>query len=201
MACRQGPASGAARSSANARRSIVLARDVAAGQMLQEADLTYKRPGTGVSPQLDGILTTATGTQAYATSPLVTIRTGLSQLEAAGLVPSAIILAAADWLAIELALLTTDGFMLGNGTSGAPLDSVRRTLWGTPVVVSIAHVAGTALILSEESVGLVTDGNIDFMWGRIADDFAKNQVRARAEIRAGVEIFRPSGIINCDLIA
>ena len=35
---------------ANARRSIVLARDVAAGQMLQEADLTYKRPGTGVSP-------------------------------------------------------------------------------------------------------------------------------------------------------
>jgi len=28
----------------------VLARDVAAGQMLQEADLTYKRPGTGVSP-------------------------------------------------------------------------------------------------------------------------------------------------------
>ena len=157
--------------------------------------------GTGVSPQLDGILTTATGTQAYATSPLVTIRTGLSQLEAAGLVPSAIILAAADWLAIELALLTTDGFMLGNGTSGAPLDSVKRTLWGTPVVVSVAHVAGTALILSEESVGLVTDGNIDFMWGRIADDFAKNQVRARCEIRAGVEIFRPSGVIVADLVA
>lgn len=35
---------------ANARRSIVLARDVSAGQVLQESDLTYKRPGTGVSP-------------------------------------------------------------------------------------------------------------------------------------------------------
>lgn len=34
----------------NARRSIVLARDVAAGQQLTAADLTYKRPGTGVSP-------------------------------------------------------------------------------------------------------------------------------------------------------
>lgn len=34
----------------NARRSIVLARDVAAGQQLAAADLTYKRPGTGVSP-------------------------------------------------------------------------------------------------------------------------------------------------------
>ncbi|MCF8176903.1 MAG: N-acetylneuraminate synthase family protein [Sulfuritalea sp.] len=34
----------------NARRSIVLARDVPAGQQLTAADLTYKRPGTGVSP-------------------------------------------------------------------------------------------------------------------------------------------------------
>lgn len=34
----------------NARRSIVLARDVAAGQQLTAGDLTYKRPGTGVSP-------------------------------------------------------------------------------------------------------------------------------------------------------
>ena len=35
----------------NARRSIVLARSVKSGQVLVEADLTYKRPGTGVGPQ------------------------------------------------------------------------------------------------------------------------------------------------------
>lgn len=34
----------------NARRSIVLAKDVAAGKTLEEDDLTYKRPGTGISP-------------------------------------------------------------------------------------------------------------------------------------------------------
>ena len=34
----------------NARRSIVLARSVSAGQHLTADDLTYKRPGTGVSP-------------------------------------------------------------------------------------------------------------------------------------------------------
>ena len=34
----------------NARRSIVLARSVVAGQHLTADDLTYKRPGTGVSP-------------------------------------------------------------------------------------------------------------------------------------------------------
>ena len=34
----------------NARRSIVLDADVAAGSVLAEWMLTYKRPGTGVSP-------------------------------------------------------------------------------------------------------------------------------------------------------
>ena len=37
-------------SRANARRSIVVARDLPAGHRLTAADLTYKRPGTGVSP-------------------------------------------------------------------------------------------------------------------------------------------------------
>jgi sialic acid synthase SpsE len=35
----------------NARRSIVLARDVPEGHRLEATDLTYKRPATGVSPQ------------------------------------------------------------------------------------------------------------------------------------------------------
>ncbi len=34
----------------NARRSIVIARPVPKGHLLQESDLTYKRPGTGISP-------------------------------------------------------------------------------------------------------------------------------------------------------
>ena len=44
------PISTEAISRKNARRSIVIARDVVAGQILMPADLTYKRPGTGVSP-------------------------------------------------------------------------------------------------------------------------------------------------------
>lgn len=34
----------------NARRSIVLAKNIVCGQKLSAGDLTYKRPGTGVSP-------------------------------------------------------------------------------------------------------------------------------------------------------
>lgn len=47
----------------NARRSIVLARDVTSGQQLTAADLTYKRPGTGVSPiHWDEVLSRRTAT-------------------------------------------------------------------------------------------------------------------------------------------
>lgn len=47
----------------NARRSIVLARDVAAGERLTAMDLTYKRPGTGVSPiHWDDVLGRCTAT-------------------------------------------------------------------------------------------------------------------------------------------
>lgn len=44
------PISTEAISRRNARRSIVLARDVPIGHRLTAVDLTYKRPGTGVSP-------------------------------------------------------------------------------------------------------------------------------------------------------
>lgn len=45
----------------NARRSIVLARDVPVGRRLASEDLTYKRPGTGISPQhWDAVLGRAT---------------------------------------------------------------------------------------------------------------------------------------------
>ncbi len=37
-------------SRANARRSIVTSRAIAAGAVIKEADITYKRPGTGISP-------------------------------------------------------------------------------------------------------------------------------------------------------
>ena len=47
----------------NARRSIVLSRDVGLGHRLTEKDLTYKRPGTGISPlNWDSIIDQKTAT-------------------------------------------------------------------------------------------------------------------------------------------
>ncbi len=157
--------------------------------------------GTGVAPQLDGLIATGTGTQAFATSPIVTVRTGLAQFEAAGTAAAAVVLASADWLAIETATLTAGGYVLGQGTNGAPLDRIKRTLWGTPVILSSAHTPGTAVLISEGAAGLVVDGAVDFKLGTIDDDFKRNVLRARSEIRAQVEVYRPHGIIVADLTA
>ncbi len=41
----------------NMRRSIVSARDIAIGEIIQEADLYAKRPGTGIAPdQMDQVI-------------------------------------------------------------------------------------------------------------------------------------------------
>jgi N-acetylneuraminate synthase len=44
------PISTEAISRKNARRSVVLQNAVSAGHILKESDITYKRPGTGISP-------------------------------------------------------------------------------------------------------------------------------------------------------
>jgi sialic acid synthase SpsE len=44
------------------RKSIVAARPITAGELLNEADLTTKRPGTGISPMLwDSVIGTVAG--------------------------------------------------------------------------------------------------------------------------------------------
>ena len=41
----------------NARRSIVLLRDVKAGEVLKESDVTFKRPGIGIAPsEIDNVI-------------------------------------------------------------------------------------------------------------------------------------------------
>ena len=45
-------------------------------------------------------------TQSYATSPLTTLRKGLTKLEVAGYSPAALVLHPTDWEGVELALTT-----------------------------------------------------------------------------------------------
>ena len=70
--------------------------------------------------------------QAYATSPLTTLRKSLTLLEAAGYVPSAFVLHPSDWESVELAISSTNAVE----HLSLPYDPASRRLYGVPVVVS-----------------------------------------------------------------
>jgi hypothetical protein len=85
-----------------------------------------------------------------------------------------------------------------------PFDAAARRLWGTPLVVTNAVTGGTAYSLASGAVGLNTDSQgvqVDFSETSNADDWSKNQLRARCEGRYATSVFAPLGVVVCDLTA
>lgn len=163
-----------------------------------ENELTYGLQVKVESKVLEDINATS-GIQlnAYATSPLVTIRKSLTKIEAAGYAPKAFVLSATDWEGIELALSSVNAIE----HMSLPYDASARRLYGVPVVVCLAQAEGVAHTLAQESVGLDTDGRVEIQWSETsnADDFAHNLTRARCEGRFATSVYRPLGVIKSDL--
>lgn len=157
--------------------------------------------GSGVQPQLNGILATSgVQQQPYVSSPVVTIRHAIGKLQANGYDVNAVLLNPNDWLAIETTQLTDGAFLLGAGPTGAPIDAAERRLWGVRVGLTNQLAAGTAIILSKDSLALFFDRSamieLDPYTG-----FRTNTLRARAELRAQTGVLRPAGIAVADLTA
>ena len=133
-------------------------------------------------------------TQAFATSPLATIRKAITKLELAGWEPAALVLHPSDWEGVELALASTSAVEY----RGLPYDPATRRLFGIPVVTTPSATAGTAHTLAAEAVVLNTDNTgIGVQWSETsnATDFAENLLRARCEGRFATSIYRPGGIV------
>ena len=72
------------------------------------------------------------------------------------------------------------------------------------MAATAAVPVGTAWVLSEGSahIRLGADApGADLEWGMVGDDFARNQIRARAEPRADLSVERPGGIVKVTLTA
>lgn len=153
--------------------------------------------GTGVAPELFGIVgTSGVQVQAAGTDIAATVRSSLTKLETLGYAPTAIVLSPADWETVET--MTTSGsgeFVFAS----SPVDRAARKLWGVPLVTSSSLPANKALVLSQGSVTLYTDGNLAMEWDTVGDDFQRNQVRARFEGRFQTAVPRPQGIVLASL--
>lgn len=157
--------------------------------------------GDGEGENLEG-LASVSGivTQAFAVDALTTIRKAMTSLELMGTAAAAVVMHPTTWEGLELTREdgATGGFLLDS----APVDVAARRLWSTPVVAESQVPVGTAWVIGEGAVALRTDVSaVEFAWGLVGDDFAKDQVRARAEIRADLEVIRPGAVVHATLTA
>lgn len=175
------------------------------GYGLQVAVEAQVANGNGEEPNLLGLLTVSgIQTQAFNTSQIRTVRSAITKVETMGYTASGLVLNPLDWEAIETAVDGEDRYFLA--PDGSPVDRAARRLWAVPVALATTVAQGTGILLSktadgQDSAGIVADRNLNMQWGRVGDDFERNQVRARLEGRFGVEVFRPTGIVEIDLSA
>jgi hypothetical protein len=146
--------------------------------------------GTGVSPDLIGLVTLAGKTPDYPKGASESIADAvLAQIlaveTASGLPCTAVALASDVYASISTAKAATAGVYL----SGTPItDRPPTLLWGRAMCINAALAAGTAVVGSYLYGGaLVVKGGMRIaMTNSDADDFQRNLVSVRAEIRCAL---------------
>jgi HK97 family phage major capsid protein len=156
--------------------------------------------GDGVGPNLTGLLNTSgVQLQAFSADATTTVRKGLTALEMVGYEGGGIILNPLAWEAIELSRRQDGTPDLG---SSLPVDRAAQRLWGLRIAVSTAVPVETGILFDLGALAVTTDGNVRMQWSNsVADDFGRNQIRARNEGRFGLDVYQPQGIVKLALAA
>lgn len=176
---------------APAMRSYIEARLRLFLQLTEETQLIS---GSGVAPQLTGMLNVAgISTQAKGADPtpdaiykaMTLIRT-LAFLD-----PSGVIAHPNDWQDIRL-LRTADGLYIW----GAPMDSGPERIWGVPVVVTPAATENTIVVAAfDTAMQIFRRNELSFA---VSDQhstfFTENKLMLRVEERLAFVVYRPKGI-------
>lgn len=159
--------------------------------------------GSGVGNNLNGLYTQATAYSAPISVPaptkIDTLRLMLLQVEIALYSATGIVLHPSDWAAIELTKNTQGSYIFAN-----PQSLAQPALWGRPVVTTQAMTVDTALVgafMLGAQLFDREDANVVISTEN-QDDFIKNMVTIRAELRLALAVYRPQAFVkNADLPA
>lgn len=150
--------------------------------------------GTGVAPQLQGILPLAPSVGAGADA-FSSIAAGMAAVEGAGFSVTGIALNPADW-----GQFMTDATSGTYGNQVNPFASPQRTLWGQTVVTSPYIPAGTALVGDFTEDTLFYRNNVQILVAdQHADLFIKNTLIILAEARVVNAVFAAAAFANVSL--
>ncbi len=116
------------------------------------------------------------------------ISEGVSTMQVAGFSPNVVVLNPADWLAAVVAKGTAnDHYLSGNYLGALPME-----MRGLRVVLSPSVDAGKALLMDSAHSELFVVDQYEVQIDRINDDFIKNMVTIRGEMRV-IPVFRTVG--------
>lgn len=113
---------------------------------------------------------------------------GVSTMQEAGFVPSIVAMSPADWLAIVTAKAAGSGEYL----SGSYLGALPENMRGLRVAITSKVAAGKSLLIDPAFCQWFITQAMNFQVDRINDDFVKNLVVIRGEMRV-IPVFRATG--------
>jgi hypothetical protein len=153
--------------------------------------------GTGVPPNLTGILTTAgLPVQAFGTDALTTINAAITKISVAGAgYPTGIVMNPADWASVRM--LNSSGVYW----FGPPTEQGVMRLWGVPVVISTYMPAGFALVGNFQYAIVYERWGVRFVIGWKNDDLIKNLLTIVCEARLAVAVSRLAAFVKADIAA
>lgn len=158
--------------------------------------------GNGTAPNLRG-LNNVSGIQTVTTGAdaLTRVRTAITRLQQEDLEPDALVVSPGDWAKIE----STAMAQYAANPNMTPLDAMSRRVFGVTVLVTNAVANGTGwlgafrdgsfLVIREEARVDWTEAGYS-AGPPISSDFEKNEIRFRAEMRAGFAVTRPAGFVK-----
>lgn len=154
--------------------------------------------GSGVSPNLKGILNSGIQTQAFVTDILTTTRKAITKVQTPGRTrPSAWLMHPADVETVDLVQSS-----VGNYFFGGPVGIGVRVLWGVPVVTTEAVPSGTAIVGDFSKAVWWDRQQASIQATNSHDDwFIRNLVAIRATIRGAFAVLRPNAFVEVDMTA
>lgn len=142
-----------------------------------------------VAPAFSGFEALATAYTSLVYTGLVDAASeGVSDMQQAGFVPTVAVMSPADWLAVVTAKASGTGEYL----SGSYLGALPENMRGLRVGVSTNVAAGKVLLLDPAFCQWFMVQGMTFAVDRINDDFTKNLVTIRGELRI-IPVFRATG--------
>ena len=157
--------------------------------------------GSGVGLNLNGIYTQATayanpGVTVQAETPIDRLRLAMLQVALSEFDTDGIVLNPIDWAGIELTKTTDNAYLFAS-----PTGQVAPTLWGRPVVATLAMTAEDFLV-GAFRMGAQgwdrEDANIEVST-EDGSNFTTNALTIRCEERVGLTVFRPTAFCTGSL--